>query len=706
MNTRPEMDDVSRFVSPASQIRHNSVWIFALVAVLLLVHAGLAFSSILTKSDSCDENAHILAGYTYWKFNDFRLQPENGNLPQRIVSLPLLFLSLNLPDENSSLWQESDVWRLSHQFFFKEGNNFRLMLFAARGMVILASILLGIVVFAWSKSLFGAAGGLISLTLYAFSPTMLAHARLSTSDMIVTLFFLLCTGALWRLACRINPKTLLLAGAAGAGLVLSKMSGVLIAPIWLVLMVFAAWRKKPIEIKLPKLEMTVNIRAGRFGALILASLIWVAIAWVLIWSFYGFRYSAFAHPAPEQSNFLKPWENELALIETAAPIIGWAQENRILPEAYLYGLTYTLAHSKFREAFLAGNYSMTGWWYFFPFSFLVKTPLSLLLLLVLAAWLLYSKSPPEKGRIFPLLAFFAVYWLFSITSNLNIGHRHILPIYPVVFILCGSCSIWLARKNLLQKLVVAVLVCTFALESILVAPHFLSFFNRAAGGPENGYRLLVDSSLDWGQDLPSLKKWLDEQGLQNQDHTPVYLSYFGSSSPIHYGVQYWQLLGYPVFSAWDSNLEIPAPFELVPGIYCISATLLQQLYVRFPGRWCQRYELWYQTFGPIAEKYYSSDMDDSRQYNLLVEKAGGIQRLEYILSGYQWLRFGRLCQQLRQREPDAYAGYSILIYRVEQEELDMALKGAPAQLHPDSGIKDREQFMNAMRLKQSQPLSR
>jgi hypothetical protein len=631
MNTTPEINDVSNFVNPQSQASGNRIWIFVLVAALLLIHAGLALNSIRIKSDTCDENAHILGGYTYWKFNDFRLHPENGNLSQRVVSLPLVFLPLNLPDENSALWQESDVWRLSYSFFFKEGNNFRLMLLAARSMVILASIILGLVVFAWSKSLFGTAGGLISLTLYAFSPTILAHARLATSDMIVTLFFLLCTGALWRLAGCISPKTLLLAGAAGAGLVLSKMSGVLIAPIWLVLLVFKTWQKKPLTIKLPKLEMSVNSRVGRFGALVFASIVWVVIAWVLIWSFYGFRYSAFNHPAPEQSTFLKPWENELAIIETAAPIIRWTQKNRILPEAYLYGLSYTLAHSKFRGAFLAGNYSMTGWRHFFPFSFLVKTPISLLLLLLFAVWLLFSKPPPEKERLIPLLALFGVYWLFSITSNLNIGHRHILPIYPIIFIICGSCAVWLTRKLLLQKLALPVLVCMFALESLFIAPHFLSFFNLAAGGPKNGYRLLVDSSLDWGQDLPSLKKWLNEQGLQNQDHTPVYLSYFGSSSPIHYGVQYWQLLGYPVFSAGDPDLEIPVPFNLVPGVYCISATLLQQLYGKFPGRWCTHFESWYQTFRPVAEKYYSSDMDDPQKYNLLVDKAGGLQQLEYIV---------------------------------------------------------------------------
>ncbi len=177
----------------------------------------------------------------------------------------------------------------------------------------------------------------------------------------------------------------------------------------------------------------------------------------------------------------------------------------MLPEAYLYGLAYVKESMLARSAFLNGEYSVVGWPGFFLYAFAYKTTLPLLLASAAALVLLLRRSRDLWYRLAPLAMLFAVYWLFSITSHLNIGHRHILPTYPVLFIAAGALGAWLATRRVAWVLPVVALLGWHVTESVRVAPHYLAYFNEFAGGPENGHRHLVDSSLDWGQDLPGLK---------------------------------------------------------------------------------------------------------------------------------------------------------------------------------------------------------
>src|SRR5439155_13724202 len=119
------------------------------------------------------------------------------------------------------------------------------------------------------------------------------------------------------------------------------------------------------------------------------------------------------------------------------------------------------------------------------------------------------------SRAAPLLVLLGVYWAAALVSHLNIGHRHLLPIYPPLFILAGGA---------LPRLRVPLAALAVA-EGLLAWPHYLAYFNPIAGGARNGYRHLVDSSLDWGQDLPGLQR-----------HHPAYLAYFGTGSPRYYGI--------------------------------------------------------------------------------------------------------------------------------------------------------------------------
>jgi hypothetical protein len=257
----------------------------------------------------------------------------------------------------------------------------------------------------------------------------------------------------------------------------------------------------------------------------------------------------------------------------------------------------------------------------------------------------------------PLAILFAVYWAFSVTSHLNIGHRHILPTYPALFIVAGLLvrpggSRWLAATA-------AALVVWNAAESARIRPHYLAYFNPIAGGPENGWRHLVDSSLDWGQDLPGLAAWLRREARPGE---PVYVSYFGNGDLEYEGIRAQELA--PVY-----NFDKPRRwFELEPGLYCLSATALQDVYSGWRGPWTLAKEwqyrlLWAQLTPPPP---------------VLIPEVR--QQRSQKLYDLDRLRFARLCQYLRLRRPDAVVGYSIFIYRLSAEETNVVAHGSMAEL--------------------------
>jgi hypothetical protein len=271
---------------------------------------------------------------------------------------------------------------------------------------------------------------------------------------------------------------------------------------------------------------------------------------------------------------------------------------------------------------------------------------------------------------------FAVYWGFSLTSHLNIGHRHILPTYPVLYIACGALG-WAVGRAWRQSrrigrifaAAVALLLAAHARVAAGIYPHFLAYFSPLAGGPEQGYKHLVDSSLDWGQDLPALKHWLDRNRRPGE---PLYLSYFGTSEPDFYGIDGVRMAMLPDFGR-------PHPwFWLEPGLYAISATMLQHVYMPIRGPWTDEDE----------RQYQQLRLNDAN-FRLLKADPAGHPELMREISPLQWsrawtkfeeLRFARLCHYLRVRRPDAMAGYSILIFRLSRAELDAALEGSPGDL--------------------------
>lgn len=645
------------------RFRTSRPFLITLAVLLALFHAVLGVTATIGTTVTHDEIAHLTAGHVYNTRGDFRFQPENGNLPQRWAALPQLLLQPRTPSITGDYWRRSETWGWGHDFFYASGNSTDLVIFCGRAMIALFSAGTALLVFFWSRQLFGLRGAFLSLTLFVFCPNFLAHGSLATSDVTMAFFFLAALTAWWsQLRAPTWPRLALSAAVFGLACV-AKFSAVLLLPM----MALAA----------AAALMTAPAPRTRFVRWIaLSTAVHLLAAWTIIWLFYDFRYSAF-HPSlvPPYASFHRPWEffaQDIGLVPAA---VALGRQLHALPEAFLYGFLFVTEFAQQRGAFLDGENSVRGWALFFPIAFLLKTPLPLLGLLVaaLVGWLslLVRRGAAWRPHLAaqlaataPLLALLVVYVAISLTSHLNIGHRHLLPIYPVLFILIGSLGAWLDFRRPAPLALVALLVVWHAGESLRIRPHYLAYFNQLAGGPAHGYRHLVDSSLDWGQDLPGLAAWLREH---NAGPAParVYLAYFGTGNPRYEGIDAIQLPSLP-------QMPPPPPWSrLEPGLYCVSATMLQQAYSIVSGPWTPQLEAEYRQLRAIEPTFLAFQNDPVRRAALL--RDAPVAKWEAGWKRYDVLRFARLCHFLRAREPDAAIGWSILIYRLSANDLSQAL---------------------------------
>jgi 4-amino-4-deoxy-L-arabinose transferase-like glycosyltransferase len=668
---------------PAPLLVAGALALFWLMAVTVSPHNGT----------TSDEVVHLTGGYTYWKLNDYRMHPENGTLPMRIAALPLLGMDLKLPPLDDPSWVNSKVNVYGDKFFGEEGNPVDAMLLRARLMIALVGAFTVWLTWRWARGLFGPAAGWIALILAAFSPTMLAHAGLATSDMTMTACVLGALTLVWRLLHRLTWWRLIAATIACGLAFLSKMSGVLIVPLIGLMVLVRWWRGTPWPVALGGSVRWLRGRRAVATATLPVALFVAGGSLAVLWAGYGFRYEGFNRKLSDAHDYYLSWDVILdraplpapektpldALVTDHQPVhetgmthlIGWLRDHRLLPEAYLWGFAQTYKFSQYRSAYFLGDYRTTGWKTFFPVAFVLKTTLPALALIAAGA-LALAGAPRARGRprrvkpwayrAAPLLLFFAVYWVMAINLHLNIGHRHILPTYPVFFVVASASALWLAgssRRGVLLALGLA--LAAHAADSWLARPFYLSYFQPLAGGPRAGYRYLVDSSYDWGQGLPDLARWLAEK--QNTgDREPVFLSYLGAD-PVR--PRRLDVVRFGDDSS-DSGLR-NYPAVLRPGWYVISATQFQGVYLPVRGAWT-----------PAAEKLYRELDRQLRAASSPADRtAAESADLLRIAKSYEALQACRLFCALHDREPLAIIGGSLLVFHLADRDLSAALYGPP-----------------------------
>jgi hypothetical protein len=728
----------------------------AAAALVLAAFWVVLLASLRDKSLAYDEIVHATAGYTYWKFNDYRLNPENGNLPQRLAALPLLSGRFPFPTVKSEPWRASDEWVIADQWFNRVGNDMAGMLWRGRAACGLLALALGAVVWACARRLFGPAGGMLSLLLYVLNPTVLANGGLMLSDTAASLFFLASPLCLWALLRRLTPLRLALSGLVMGCLFVSKASAPLILPVSGLLLAARVAEGGPLPIAFGAAKTLVRRRSQAL-ALAAVAVAHAILVVAVIWAFFGFRYDCFA-PAvsgpPGADKHYLPWTEVLEQASPALPptapaarAFSFAMRHHLLPEAFIYGTAYAWRFSGERGTFLNGAYSLRGWPGFFPYTFLVKTPLALFGVMALAAAAAVARWRGRTETIvrqalrgayatLPLWALFACYWVAAILSHVDIGHRHIFPTYGPLFVLCGSAAVWpaaLARKNRLRSAhaALAVLVAALAAEIAWRFPNYVAYFNGIVS-PAKGYLHLVDSSFDWGQELPAVRKYIE----MKKPAGPLYLSYFGSGSPVAYGipaeltncilpvldssalpfyVQTYPRGGiragvqnfverHPEFEALgavrtDARDDLRAIFvrkasalRLHGGTYFVSATVLES--VKFGsarpwdppwGPWNSRDEHVFQQLAAAAKPFLSDD-PSVRAAAVANASPDELWLLLLRVMQYDEFRFARLKAYLRHRGPDDNVNYGILVYRLSDREIDRAVNGPPPELGPDVSV--------------------
>ena len=525
-------------------------WHILLAALLLILFAVQATLGSPFNSAAFDEEYHLAAGYAYLRTGDPRLATEHPPLVNAWNALPLVFLDPKLPLDHPA-WGNSIPDDFGDAFLWQANPDMAVrMILLGRWPIIALGVLLGAVVFRWTHQLFGAKAALLALTLYAFEPNLIAQSRLSTTDLGLAATM---TIAMWRLWAWLEKPTrwnLVWAGIAAGAAMATKFTGLMLAPIFLLVALIypdrptinrRATEQCPIHgVQLSSAATWPRGQSRRLLALAFAGL----VALVVIWAIYGFE------------------------IRDGLPAA-----------TYWRGLVkiYT-EYSQGYPTFLFGQVSRTGWWYYFPVTFALKTPLPTLILLIAGCVLSITQGSWRCASIVlipPALSMTA-----AMFSPLTIGYRHILPVLPFAIILAGNAAnleFWLSFKLQISnhlvtwspRHLVTALLAWQMVSATLIFPHHLSYFNELAGGPGNAYNILVDSNLDWGQDLPALKTWMDKNKIER-----VNLSYFGTAMPEAYGVRYWPL---PSFLRFVSGLEMDSynPHSPEPGWYAISATSLR-----------------------------------------------------------------------------------------------------------------------------------
>lgn len=526
------------------------------VCVLLLVIILQLFFSVRRESQTWDEANHIFTGYRTWTDGDFGLNPEHPPLVKLVATTPLLWSQPKAPALEGRFFKE-DAFLRGKEFLYQ--NDADTILAHTRIAVAILTLVTALIVFFAAREMFGTGAAFVALTLLAFDPNLLAHGALVTTDVGLACLMFLSIYMFYRFVKSPSPLRLILAGAA-VGLALAvKHTGILVLPMLVLLavceIVSHRFGTHP--------EKTARHALKLLGSVVLITL----IGWAVLWSFYRFRYDARPNglqlnpPMVEYVKGLKPYE--------AWPVSTMARL-RILPESYLYGLVDVRLTANYYTSYLLGKVYAHGVWFYFPVAFLIKSTLGVLALCLLTLGVIATRRLNRVREMLFLLVPPIFYLIVALTVGMNIGVRHILIVYAFLYVLIGGAAWVLIQMNRIWTSVVAVCVLIHVASSLMTFPNYIPYSNELWGGPSQTYKYLTDSNSDWGQQLKSVKKYLDGRGVRD-----CWFVYFaeGAADPSYYGIPCKPL---PTITTLWLNLPLDVP-NRVTGPVLISASNLSSV---------------------------------------------------------------------------------------------------------------------------------
>jgi len=518
---------------PAATSPRTNRWITAAVLSLLLILSAQIIHAIHGQSLTWDEDDHIFAGYESWKTHDFGLNPEHPPMVKQLATLPLLPLHLKVPPLQNRFFK-SEAYLDGHDLLFHngpaDGNHYsaETLVFRARLPTLFFAIAAALLVFFATREMFNVRAALIALTLFCFDPTLLAFGAYVTTDMAASCTIFATIYALWRYVQRPTPARLVVVGIAAGLALAAKHSTVLLAPM-LVLLLAGELAARALSARRPRdTSQTTLPRTALHYIAALAVITFIGV--FVLWAFYGFRYAA--RPAPlTLSPSLADYVGPLAGIQARG--ILFAARFHLLPESYLYGLADVRKMANDMPSFFFGHVYQHGIWYYFPVVFLIKSTLALLISLALTVFAIARGYLRNPRALWFLIAPPAFYFTVAMSSHLNIGARHILPVWVFCCVLAGAGLSALIQHNHRWIYPVAVLLIFQIATTLHVSPNYIAYSNEAWGGPTHTYRYLSDSNTDWGQQLLATSAYLRDHHI-----THCYFAYFVTPFvlPSDYGI--------------------------------------------------------------------------------------------------------------------------------------------------------------------------
>jgi len=550
------------------------------VGVLLLALVGQTTLSIPGLSLTCDEQSHVAAGLWYWKRGDFRMVPETPPLIQSYATIPLLFTRIKMP--SGGFEKTGNILSYAAKLIRANWDDYHDYLIATRLMIAALSVCFACCVWRSARAMHGASAGIAALFLYCFSPNILAHSSLLTTDIGCSFLIFGSAFALWRfasawesadrvggLAC--TGRSAVVGIATGLAL-LAKMTSLCL--FFLIGSVLVALAIRALLAQRSSARRIGMLAAGAV-VIVLAAALTVNVGYLFDGS--GRNLSEYEF----RSTFLRRVKH---VLPPGTPVP--------LPYHYVDGFDRLRCDTESRyPVFLRGELSTKGWWHYYFLAYFWKVPIPMLILLsvAIAKRLRHPRMPTVADCIIPCAAML-VFGVMSFLTDINIGLRYVLPAFAFIFVWVAPALSGLLRARLVGRVAGVVLAAGYAASALTVWPHHLSYFNWVAGGPANGYRLLVDSNIDWGQDLISLRRYIADHDIPR-----VKIAYFGPLvDPDMYGVSHEHLPDGPTTGT------IAISVSLLQGLPQIAIYRRDSVFTR-PTRSFE----WLKAFEPIGRAGYS-----------------------------------------------------------------------------------------------------
>lgn len=522
------------------------------VASILLAHVAMLVYTAMSLSPTFDEAAYLPAGISHWRFGRFELYRACPHLVRSIASIPVLATDAKTDwTRYAPAVGRMPEFAVGHDFISANGKNAYRYFTLARLACIPFSLLGAWMCFHWARELYGYASGVLALILWCFDPNIIAHGSLLTSDIATTSLSCLTIYLFGKWLSEPTARRAILTGAALGMLLLTRMNSIL-----LLAYMPAAW----VALKYSSKRSLVSLKQqfGQLACIICIGVYVLNLGYLFDGSFrplgdYKFASKSLGEASGHGNRFKGTWAHE-----TPVP----------LPADYVLGIDTLKRNfeSNSKLAYLRGEFRSKGWWYYYLYGLIVKVPLGTWGLVILSGAVGWRYRTRIRDEI-TILAPAACYLAFTSSQvGLNSHVRYVLPIAPFAFVWTSKLAKAVEMQDRKTLAIIATCLLLLITSSMRALPNGLSYFNELAGGALRGHDHLLDSNIDWGQDLRSLQAWID----QHPESKPLGIAFFGSYSPSDVGIDFRLPPMHPPLPGQPVNSSGPRP-----GYFAVSVNFLR-----------------------------------------------------------------------------------------------------------------------------------